>query len=161
MNSKKKSTGLLKCIALLPLNRSPTVIWITPNTTAIFILKELRNTKLFDAWYHFGSIPKIYRCSWVSWSFPVSCSQPLLPNKLSGTLIKSLYINPLYVLHSPISSSMYLADPIPSKALTFPCARHNTDAKVNSSKPWPTSPNIMPNKNGNVKHVNSPGLASL
>ncbi len=34
-------------------------------------------------------------------------------------------------------------------------------AKMNTHSPWPTSPNITPNKNGKVTMVKNAGLTSL
>jgi len=36
-----------------------------------------------------------------------------------------------------------------------------TNPKIKSSRPCPMSPNMTPNKNGNVTHVKIPGFASL
>ena len=39
--------------------------------------------------------------------------------------------------------------------------KYKNRPNVNKAKPWPISPNITPNKNGNVTIVNIPGFISL
>ena len=98
MNSKKKSIALPNCIVLAPRNNVPHIIWITPNITLIFILNELKKSRLYSERYHSGSIPKGYTVSDRS-------SYHRESNKFKGVLSMSLYINPLYMLQIPINSN--------------------------------------------------------
>jgi hypothetical protein len=39
--------------------------------------------------------------------------------------------------------------------------RHSAEAAVSRRRPWPMSPNITPNRNGNVTEVKKAGFNSL
>mmetsp|Transcript_18267 Transcript_18267/g.52084 ORF Transcript_18267/g.52084 Transcript_18267/m.52084 type:complete len:270 (+) Transcript_18267:540-1349(+) len=88
-NSKKKSSGLAKCMVLNALRTTPRPICATPTSTANFILYELRNSNSFCAPFHaqsrpngvgllLGSICHSTNCVWDAPppSSPPPCSPP-------------------------------------------------------------------------------------
>lgn len=61
----------------------------------------------------------------------------------------------------PIKSNKYLALYMSDNAADLCPKRHKSIAETSNKLPWPISPNIVPNKNGNVTVVKIAGLTSL
>ena len=73
-------------------------------------------------------------------------------------------MKPMYIEQVPMSSKRYLAGSALYKRDLGPIysfITHRYTANQNINEPWPISPNIIPNRNGNVKILNKVGFASL
>ena len=77
--------------------------------------------------------------------------------------MKSLYSNPQKKASRPINKIKYLksSNPLGTKFLRVELNKHKTVPTINRVAPWPISPNMIPNSNGNETTVKTAGFTSL